>query len=80
MIAAMKEAEKLNSIFVYGDRHINQTLQDLRQAINPTMLLKAMTTRSPPEIESILTDVFVNSSRGDGADTSIENLGSRLNC
>lgn len=63
MIAAMNEASRINANLYCGDRDINDTMRDLRRAFQFSMLMKAMSTPPPPELEQIFQNAF-NSDSG----------------
>ena len=60
MIAAMKEAERVHANLVYGDRDMNDTIRELRAAMEPSMIMKAMSTPPPPELATTIQDVMMS--------------------
>ena len=81
MLAAMDEADRINADIFYGDVNADETLRDLRAALNPSMLMRAISTPPPAELAEVLEGMFTagGSSMMDGMGDRVEALKTREN-
>jgi len=56
MLAAMKEADRVGAKLYFGDQNGDETLRKLKDAFQPSMLMKAMATPPPQELEQAMNE------------------------
>jgi len=71
MLAAIKAGQRTGATLLYGDRDANDTLRELTATLSPSMLLRAMTTPVPKEIEKTFQQAMMTPT----GDLDLENLG-----
>jgi len=54
MLAAMNEADRIGAKLYFGDRDSNETLRDLTAQMSPKLLMSALVTPPPPELQRAL--------------------------
>mmetsp|Transcript_18779 Transcript_18779/g.40894 ORF Transcript_18779/g.40894 Transcript_18779/m.40894 type:complete len:196 (+) Transcript_18779:324-911(+) len=75
MLAAMDEADRIGADIYYGDVDANDTMRDLKAALNFGMLTRAMATPPPAELAEVLEGIFTGNADAGG---TMDSLGDRV--
>lgn len=73
MLAAMDEADRIDADIFSGDVNADETLRDLRAALNPAMLMRAISTPPPAELAEVLEGMFTA-----GGSSMMDSMGDRV--